>query len=266
MKISFGINIFGSFKRQDLCIASLIRVSNKFESVKLYNIQLEGDSYENAHFETLRYPIRVAKDVVPGATMNMPMVKDFFDALACTDCDYFAFTNSDIIVHPDIIKLITDSDNDAIAVSRLAIHDIETLDEPATHEHYQIAGFDVFMVRRTWWLENRHRFPDYIYAISAWDVDYASRFAIYGDGVLYNTPKPLCYHIIHPEKSHDDSPERKHNVSLFFNEYKWICDRWHQYLFSLIEKRGKLDPNYMVPAIGEDEIYEQTFKKNIPTI
>ena len=148
--IAIGINIFGNYHRQDLCVDSLIRLQDKHPNVKLFNIQQPtGSPIDHELFETLYDNGRTAAKTVENGTMNMPMVRDFFDVLSEVDeCEYFIFLNSDVILTSKIIKLIDEGDWDSICMSRLTIKDIESIDdEDISHEHYQIAGFDVWAVR-----------------------------------------------------------------------------------------------------------------------
>jgi hypothetical protein len=189
------------------------------------------------------------------------MVRDFFDALAEQGKDYFVFLNSDIILTKKIIKLISFNTYTGIAGSRLAIENIDSLNmSNIVHSHFQIAGFDVFAINTEWWKQNRYLFPDYIYAVSAWDVDYASRLAVLGLSSHLDIDMPApCYHIMHEEKSHNDTPERAHNMKLFFEDSKPLCDAWHGFLFKILGMRTPLDNNYTVSANGERAIIKQYF-------
>jgi len=261
--IAIGINIFGDSKRQQLCIDSLLRLRDKHKNIKLYNIQQAQIKNIDIHssFETIYDSGRVAANQIEGCTMQMPMVRDFFDILSETQCDYFVFLNSDIILTSKIIKFINQNNVDTVSMSRLAIKDIDSIDDTnIEHSHFQIAGFDVWAVKTSWWRENRDSFPDYIYAISAWDVDYSARMMVLGDSKFDIDFPPGCYHIIHPEKSHDDTPERAYNIKLFFEDNKPLCDAWHKYLYEMIERRGKRCPNFTHTTDGEDELIKTTFK------
>jgi hypothetical protein len=261
--IAIGINIFGNTKRHQLCIDSLVRLKNKHENVNLYNIQQQSQRNVEIHplFETIYDNGRTAVNSVEGCSMRMPMVKDFFDALAETNNEYFIFLNSDIILTSKIVKFINANDVDTVSMSRLAIKDIDSLDDAnIEHSHFQIAGFDVWAVKTSWWLENRMYFPDYIYAISAWDVDYGARMMVLGNSKFDIDFPPGCYHIIHPEKSHDNTPERAYNMKLFFQDNKLLCDAWHEYLYSMIDRRGKKCSNYTLTTDGEDTLIKTIFK------
>lgn len=267
--IALGINIFGSFHRQDLCIESLLRIRRDMPNVTLYNIQQLGQPItEHADFKTIFDKGRTAADVVANCTSKLPMVRDFFDALADQGKDYFVFLNSDIILTKKIIKLLSYNLRTAVVGSRLAIEDIKGLDQGSiVHSHFQIAGFDVFAIQTSWWNANRHLFPDYVYAVSAWDVDYASRLAVLGITTDLDIDMPApCYHIMHEEKSHNDTPERAHNMKLFFEDSKPLCDAWHSFLFKILEMRTPLDNNYTVSARGENAIKKHNFlNENIYT-
>jgi hypothetical protein len=262
-RISVGINIFGEFPRQDLCIASLKRLASKHSNVKLYDVQ------QNVGKEFIIYPDfepvydqgRYAGNTIPESNTKMPMIRDFFDALAETDCDYFVFLNSDIVITSKIVRLIQENDYDSISVSRLAINEIESIETTdIEHSHFQVAGFDVWAVKKSWWLENRDKFPDYIYATSAWDVDYSSRMMVLGNSYFDNQWPPGCYHVIHEEKSHNESPDHTHNVKLFWGDGKILCDAWHGYFYEMINERKKLCPNYTKTGPNEDEMIKKYFK------
>ena len=120
--IALGINIFGDFHRQKLCIDSLNRIAKKHSNVKLINIQQVGakEPIIDPNFETVYDAGDTAGNTVPDSNTRMPMVKGFFDALASVSCDYFIFLNSDIILTGKIIRLIEENDFDSISVSHLA--------------------------------------------------------------------------------------------------------------------------------------------------
>lgn len=260
IEISIGINIFEENKRQSLCIESLLRLKNKFKNIKLYNIQqLKARNYTHPEFITIYDEGRSAKKINKSCTTNMPIVKDFFNALARTSSDYFIFLNSDIILTSKILSEL--EQYDSISLSRLAINDIDSIyDTNISHSHFQIAGFDVWGVNTKWWQKNKIYFPDYIYAISAWDVDYSSRMMALGNSKLDIDFPPGCFHIIHEEKSHNNTPERDYNIDLFFNKNKPLCDAWHKFLFSVLEKRKPLCPNFTKSSPGEDQLMHSIFK------
>lgn len=276
-KIGIGINIFGKFHRQDLCIESLRRIKSILpDVVELYNIQQLGQPItEHPDFITIYDKGRTAANTIPDGTSNLPMVRDMFDALAEQGHKHFMFLNSDIILTERAIDSFLRHGYVAWCCSRLAIENIESLsDTNITHSHLQIAGFDAYAITSKWWLENKHDFPDYVYAISAWDVDYASRLAVLLQGncrFLNSTPAP-CYHIMHEEKSHNDTPERAHNMNLFFNINKPLCDAWHKFLFKILELRTPLNSNYTTAHQAESgvkaailhdpDLYTQCFNRS----
>jgi len=244
-------------------MASLERVADKHDNVSLFNIQqLNQKEYiVDVNYETIYDQGDAGHNSVKDSASRMPMVKGFFNALADTDCDYFVFLNSDIILTSKVVRLIQDYDYDSISVSRLAIHDIDSIDDSEIkHGHFQVAGFDVWAVKKDWWLENVHKFPDYVYAVSAWDVDYSSRMMVLGNSLFDTEFPPGCYHIMHDEKSHDDTPDRKHNVKLFWKDWNSLCDAWHGYFYEMLEERKKLCPNYTKVGPNEQAIIDKHFK------
>lgn len=260
--IGIGINIFGEFHRQNLCIESLLRVQKAHSNVKLYNIQQLGLP-ETTHelFETIYDYGRTASDIAPRSTSSMPLIRDMFDRLAEEGNEYFIFLNSDIILTTSIIKFLNFNKVDSACISRLAIENIETLDDTSIgHSHMQASGFDVFGIKTSWWEANRHLFPEYIYAVSAWDVDFASRLMVLGDCMFKNDAPAWCYHIIHEEKSHNDTPDRKYNIDLFFQKSGFLCETWHGFMYAMLEDRRKYDLNYLMSSPKERTLQYEYFK------
>lgn len=255
MKISIGINIFKENSRQDLCIESLLKCKNIFKnSISLFNLKEEGSDFNNNGFTDLLSikKARLACNYIPKCTQPLPIVRDFFDSLSKTECDYFIFLNSDIIIHPRFIRFVLNQDYDSICGSRLAIKQPKTIYDTVEHSHYQVAGFDVFCVNKEWWLKNRNSFPEYIYAISAWDVDYGARMMNMSNCYFYNKHPYDIFHCIHDEKSHNNTPEREYNMNLFNNLNKDISSKWNTYLHNVLLKREGV--NYITPHKNEIEL------------
>jgi hypothetical protein len=242
MKISIGLNIFKKSHRQDLCIDSLLKLKNKFKGIELYNYQFEDGTDFNEHPELKTIKILKQKSgiLVPNSrNPNLPIVNEFFDNLSQTDCDYFIFTNNDIIISDRYIKLL-ETKHDCYPASRLAIYDIPSIDTPITkYSHYQVAGFDTYAVKKEWWIKNKELFPQYILGMPTWDVHFATIMMLKGKSLLCNKMPPSIFHIIHDSNwmESQEIPERKYNEELFFKKHEKHAYIWNRYLFSVLLKR-----------------------------
>tara|TARA_R110000824_G_scaffold8429_13_gene38266 strand:+ start:8616 stop:9407 length:792 start_codon:yes stop_codon:yes gene_type:complete len=262
MKIALGINIFGSFHRQDMCIESLKRLKKEFpDIIDLYNIQPLSDIQKEPEFKTLPALIRTAKDLVPDGTQDKPLIKDMFGVLSeLEDYDYFIFTNSDIILSNRFIKLIQDNPKkDSFCGARLAIQDIKNLDETPELVQYQVAGFDTFAVKSEWWYRKENKFPDYVYAEPCWDVHYATLCKKHGKSMFVNKWPAALFHINHEIAWSDMTPERKYNEEVYFKTHKNDCNMWHSFLFNVLLKRTP-DKGYYNPFSNEEEIEDTIFR------
>tara|TARA_R110000822_G_C15281801_1_gene490249 strand:+ start:592 stop:1374 length:783 start_codon:yes stop_codon:yes gene_type:complete len=257
MKIAIGINIFGSFKRQDLCIESILKLKGMFSTtIELYNIQPKENTIHHDDFNTLYYE-RTSKDVMSDGTQDKPLVKSLFDTLGEVDCDYFLFSNSDIIISDRFINtIITNTGRDAFAASRMDITEIDDLQDNIVAERYQVTGFDAFAIKREWWKVNSHIFPDYIYAEPEWDVMYAVICKQNGDTMLVNKWEPSIFHVKHDIAWGDITPERTYNEYLSKVIYTDNYDRWHNYMRSVLLQRQP--PNKLfIPFSNEEELEDR---------
>ena len=270
-KIAVGTNLFGSNKAQDLASESLIKCKAKFpDNIDLFNIQFEDgkDLAEHVNFKTLRCLKRTSKAVCNG-NRELPIVRDMFDALADLGYDYFCFVNSDIIVTPKFFTEIFDNDHTAYIGSRLAIEgEINDLNfsiklndptsSPVKNSHYQVSGFDTFIIKTEWWKENRELFPEYVYAVVYWDTHYATLLLKNTDTFMQNKI-PTLFHIIHDDRSSAPGEEFTYNQSTFAEKHTKDFNDWHQYFFSVLVKRGEHN-NFLYPAINEVALQKIYFK------
>lgn len=264
MKIAIGTNIFGNDHRQDICIQSLERLKKEFNEVELYNLQFEDgkDLTEHNSFITLKCLKTKSGDLVQDAkNKNLPTMHELFDGLANVEADYFIYTNNDLIISNRLIKMILEEQKNCYPCSRLAIENINSLDDKIIPSHYQVAGFDVFGVKTEWWKEHKDKFPHYLIGFPAWDVHYATVMMIYdNDCTLINKWPPCTFHIIHesPWKDSSKIPERVWNENIFWNEHKdGICKIWNTYLHSILLRRPN---NYWDPFENEKELERQYFR------
>ena len=79
----------------------------------------------------------------------------------------------------------------------------------------------------------------------------------FGTSTLCNKWPPPTFHIVHGDASHDPSPERDHNFSLYWKPHKFDVDMWHNYLFKVLLRRP--GENYMTPHSDEEQLEKQYF-------
>ena len=233
MKIAIGINIFGYYKRQDQCIDVLNRLASKYPEISLYNITFEDEKNYTLGFNHLPVLKRKAKNIIKGSISEKPIAKDFFDALSTVDCDYFVFLNSDILLTEKIIKLIIKGEYETYAFSRHDCYKIESLNKIIPYR-IEIAGFDTWVVKKTWWLENSQYFQDYIYSEHLWDVAFALEMCNKSTFFMGNKDVYIC-HEKHEQKWNETSPEAIHNSELW--ESTLYHKKWHQFIYSYLVKR-----------------------------
>jgi hypothetical protein len=263
-KIAFGVNLFGTARRVDLAIESYVKIKQKYpDNIDLYNIQFADTSIkgrEHSEFKTIRALRESSKNYITGESKRtIPMLRGLFDSLSDLNYEYFCFTNDDIILSNRYLDFILSTDYDCYPASRLAIEPIENLSDKIIPSHYQVAGFDTFCVRNSWWKKHRERFPNYILGTPPWDVHYATLCMKYGNSTLCNKWPAPTFHLIHGDDAHLPSPEVSYNSSLFWVPHKFDSDMWHNYLFNVLLRRE--GENYWKPFPNELELEKQYFSE-----
>lgn len=233
MNISIGINIFKDYKRQDFCIEVLNKLVTRYNNISLYNITFEDEKNYTLGFNHLPLLKRKAKDIINNSISEKPIAKDFFDALATTNCDYFLFLNSDILLTEKIIKFLLKGKYETYSFSRADCYKIDSLDNILPYR-IEIAGFDAWAVNKTWWLNNRNHFENYIYAEHLWDVAFAIEMYNRSNSFLGNKEIYIC-HEKHELKWNEFSPEAVHNSNLWSNTP--YHKNWHKFIYSYLVKR-----------------------------
>lgn len=265
-KIAFGVNLFGTSKRSDMAIESFLKIKESFpNNVDLFNVQFVDENIKgriHKDVPTLRVLQDTSKNYIKRESKKtLPIMNELFTRLSeLSGYDYFIFTNDDIIISNRYIKFILSTDYDCYPASRLAIKDINTLQEPIINEHYQVAGFDTFAIKSSWWKDNKNKFPNYILGHPCWDVHYATLCMRHGNSTLCNKWPAPTFHIVHGDDSHADSAERDHNFSLYWKPSKFDVDMWHNYLFSILLRRP--EANYCTPHDNELELEKKYFNDN----
>jgi hypothetical protein len=259
MKTILGVNLFGNTQRHQISRESYKRLADKF-GITLINLQFEGvlPTFEDESFNTSHILQISSKKLIPESDRLLPTTKDCFDALASFDCDYFIFTNDDIIISPKYIEMFLETKKDSYPSSRLSIRELNSLEDPITAiDHYQVAGFDAFIVKKDWWLKVRDYFPNYVLGKPCWDVHYALLCMRHGDSMLCNKWPPPTFHIAHDIVSEEQTSEWMFNQKLFWIDNEADAQIWHSYLFNVLQKR----PNNYYNVWGNEEELEQIYFK-----
>lgn len=252
MKLSIGINIFKENKRQTLAIEVLKQIAKKYTNVTIFDINFEHSEPTEGitHMPVLT---RTSSDVTGNSLVRKPISKDLFTALSNTDCDYFLFLNSDIFLTEKCLTQILKGDYESYIFSRIDIHDIDSLEEELKPMRMEIAGFDAWAVKKSWWLENSEKFPDYIYGESLWDIHYA--LTLYYNSKCYLGNKGYYIaHIKHPLQWTENSPE--HNYNAAFWTKTDFHEIWHYYVYNILINRQPRGM-FLQPLPNEEELEQR---------
>jgi hypothetical protein len=255
MKLSIGINIFRSYKRQDQCINVLHRLESKFNEINLYNITYQNDLHCPLKFKNLPVIKRKAKDIVLNSISEKPIAIDFFNALSETDCDYFLFLNSDILLTRKLINLVLKGEYETYFFSRHDCLSIESLDKIMPYR-MEIAGFDAWAVKKTWWLDNKIHFKDYIYAEHLWDVAFSLEMYNRSKAYIGNKDLYIC-HEKHDLNWNESSPESLHNTKLW--QESPYSNNWKEFIYSNLVKRQPYGM-FLHPLSNEEELEKKLLK------
>jgi hypothetical protein len=280
MKISIGINGFKKYedleKRERFCIDALLKI--KQDNVTLYNICFDNENIEYKNFTTLNkltkksnkliheyfqhegltneYNLR--KQEIDNNNKELPTVKEIFDVLASTDCDYFLFLNNDIILSNRIFKEIEDG-IECYPISRMHIFDIENLNDTPKLESYSVHGFDAFLVKKETWLNIRNNFEDLILGRFYWDTYFATMFNLLCKCKNINKLPPACFHIEHNSNSSNNTIENYYNEDVF-KRNMIIGHLWFSYVQNILLKRPTVNNcKWYQPFPNELELEKQHF-------
>ena len=200
MKIVIGTNYFGTYHRQTIAQQSLLKLKRIFGDIlKLIDFQFKDETDTHTPvdgFDTQFVLSRSSKDI-PGATKKLPFVDEILAHLTLIDCDYFVFTNSDVIISDRLIYEILQNKIEARPYSRLDIQNINNLEDPLVPVRWEIAGFDTFVFRRDWLKQHGMLFHSYLMGKPYYDLAYASKMLIHGGGIIGNKNPAVCLHIHH---------------------------------------------------------------------
>lgn len=267
MKIAIGTNTFNRYDRQDISVDALKHLAQKFDQVEVYDVQFSNSEYDINCLNDLK---RSSEDLDINSTKRLPFVNDILQALSRIDCDYFVYVNSDVIISTSLIRYIINNSPDSFACSRVDIKPIDNfqqfIDKRIEAVRYEIAGFDVFVFKRDWYLNNQSLFDDFLVGQPCWDQCYAMMLKLFGGGhSLINQYPPFCFHIQHePTWQLDkDAPERLYNHSVADRPLnKLVFKMFDHYLTTVLVKRQPYG-SFLTPVENEKNIEAQFFSKYI---
>lgn len=238
MKISIGTNIFGNDLKQTLGLQTQAKIKQLFpENVNLYAFQRsKKDVIPDTH--QLKLLNRDSRDFVEGGKKSTPCVKDILDGLAETNCDYMVYTNSDIFFTDKFIKYILNGDYTGYACSRMDIYPVEKLSDKMIPYRYEIAGQDVFVMKKDWYIKKRHFFKEYLIGSILYDTALTCILKQHGqnDPIVNDYPVQIA-HIHHGWGSGHPSPENDYNTKLYNSEDDQLKEPWGWYYHNILIKR-----------------------------
>lgn len=279
MKISIGINGFKDYasleKREKFCIDSLVKIQSKNSNVELYNVCFTNENIKYDKFKTLnklqlksnklikeyfqhdglKSEYTARKDEIDNNSKELPSVKEIFDVLADTDCDYFLFLNNDIILSNRVLKEF-ENGVECYPISRMHIYDIESLDDAPKLESYSVHGFDAFLVKKETWLNIRNHFEDLVLGRFYWDTYFATMFNILCNCKNINKLPPVCFHIEHGSTSSNDHIENYYNEDVFKRNLI-IGHLWFSYVQNVLLKRPTVNGCKWFQPFENESIFEK---------
>lgn len=280
MKITIGCSTFGSSSRQRIAIQSWQRLERKFNDVNIINVQFNDSStaLDQAHsiktcgLDTI-YTLNRSSEQIKGSVRKLPFINDIISSISQQDCDYFIFTNSDVIINPNLIRYIQGEQPVAFACSRMDIGHIQSFDDilnkNVVPHRTEIAGFDTFVFKNTWYKKHQHLFNDYLVGMPYWDQVYAMLMKLFGRNDSFgNKNPPFCFHVKHPIQWGDrEAPERIHNHEMMVDN-ELDLHAWRLFDKYLTQELMRRTPNgiFINPLQNEEAFEKQYFYKMHTTI
>ena len=284
MKISVGIYGYKPYesleKREKLCIQSLKKIKNNKQKIKinLYNLNFLDQNISYDGFTTLKKLTKKSCDVIreyftheglqkeyqlrkkeiDENSFVLPTIKEMFDTLATTDCDYVLLLNNDIIISDRILNEL-EEEIECYPISRMHIYDIESLTDIPKLESYSVHGFDAFLIKKETWLQIKNNFEELVIGRFYWDTYFFTLFNLLCKCKNLNKLPPVCFHIEHGSKSGDNYIENYYNEDIFKRNLI-IGHLWFNYVQNILLKRPTINNcKWYQPFPNEELIEKQHF-------
>ena len=217
-KILLCTNVYGKYKRQDLCIDSIEKLIKKNPNVSGLLIQFENETIEYFNIPAAFKLKRSAKTKLE-TDKEFPSIKDLFDIAADSSEEIFVYFNSDIILTQQLIKHIEDNPCEAYGISRTELLNTpEKLSDPVAVVRMEPAGYDCWVIDKKWWKAKRDLFPHMFIGRPYFDVIYTAMMTIHSNNHHINN-KHLIYHPVHERNSFDEDAVYYHNRGLAENQF-----------------------------------------------
>jgi hypothetical protein len=223
-KILLTTNTFSSYKRQDLSIEKMSLLKNKNQNVECALIQYKNEKVPYNKLKILDVLDRGSHTTL-GTKKSLPYIKDLFDASAEASEEIFVFSNSDITLSQKLIDYINNNEIEALGVSRIDILEVDNLSQPSQIIRMEPAGFDTWIVNKSWWFKHRHLFPDMLLGRPEFDVAYTAIMDLNSINVHEST-EYLTYHYMHEIVSFERDECYHFNVDQKNNKLKPLFDWW----------------------------------------
>lgn len=270
-KIVIGTNTHGDYRRQNIAVDSLKHLKDTFDCVDVVDMQLKGEPSKMYYdISSITCLDRHSGSTVTGSTKKLPYINDVINVLAEFDCDYFIYTNSDVIVNSNLIRHLIKDNPNSFACSRLDIHEPaggfnDILDKNIKPCRYEIAGFDVFVFKKSWFIDNANLFQDYLIGQPHWDQAYATILKLFGGNECFgNNYPPFCFHIRHEMTWQlNMTPEREFNRVCSERPVDRLAIKiFNNYLEDVLVRRQPLGA-FMHPVENERELERSFFSRYI---
>lgn len=281
MKLLLGTNLFGNNSRQHIARESWMHLQRKYpELIDLVAIQFANEypstdlqsfrEYQDYKIPTVYSLHKSSRTHVTGSTKDIPFIKNILNEISVrADMDenitHFAYINSDCILTDNFINYFTTTTVDALSISRLDIHPMDSFAELSskgvTVLRNEIAGFDCFVFSKEWWNTHGDKFKDMLIGQPLFDVYYTGLMMLFGGTIYNDSSKPLVCHMFHDNISHNDTIEKKYNASLIEHSMfeKLIVNMMHYHLQYNLCKREPWG-RFLTPADGEAEFTRNFFE------
>ena len=250
--ITIVTNTYQKYHRQNVAWESWVHLKKTFpEHTDLFNIQFqdEGKTFTDYYdyMTTSFWLDQSSQTLEPNSIKKLPVLYDIIDAgFQLTDSEYVLYTNSDVILLPRLIECILKEEPDCMAGPRMDIEHIESfqdvLDEKVVPVRVEIAGYDYFVFKRSWWELNKSYFNHaFVIGKPVFDVDYAGLMVLLGGNYIIANDYPMmALHIHHgidavttdcPEKTWNESVHNNNpllriaNNVMFYNLQYNLCKR-----------------------------------------
>lgn len=259
MKIILGTNTFEKYHRQDVAVQSWQKLG-----IDIYDVQFT-DTKSEYNLNNLSVLTRSSKTELKKSVKRLPFVNDIVNILSEISCDYFIYTNSDVIIMPSLLQHIEKVKPDCMSCSRLDICDITCFDNIKTEAkpvRWEIAGYDTFIFKKDWFLKHKKLFRDYYIGRPLWDVVYTGIMKMYSNGFeIGNNNPPFCMHIHHglaavttdtPEKDFNENNVNKSLVD------KFACQVMSCYIRTILINRPHMG-SFLIPLDNEKLIEKEFF-------